>query len=207
MLEKILHEALVKNNFLLTSMQEEKIINYLTLLQKWNRVHNLTAINDPTDTVYLHILDSLCVHPFLHGNRIIDVGTGAGLPGIPLAIVDEDKIFTLLDSNIKKINFLVEAQRQLHLKNIEIIHSRSENYTPEQDYDSILTRAFSSILEMITSTRHLLAPNGKFLAMKGHYPKEEIAELSPEFHVEVKKISIHGLKAERCLVAISRQSI
>lgn len=188
------------------SFPEEKIKQfsaYLELLQKWNRVFNLTSITEMAEMIPLHLLDSLSISPYLHGNRIIDVGTGAGLPGIPLAIVHPEKSFTLLDSNGKKTRFLMQAKAALHLNNVDIIHSRCEDFHPAEYFDSILSRAFASLREMVIATQHLLNPQGQFLAMKGVYPETEINELPPEFKVSaIHTLKIQGLSAERHLVCI-----
>lgn len=201
------------NNFLQKALREnghdfptEKFLRFLELLQQWNQVFNLTAIRDPKDMVMLHILDSLSINPYLHGSRIIDVGTGAGLPGIPLALVNLDKHFVLLDSNSKKTRFLTQAAAELKIKNIEIVHARCEDFHPEKCFDSIISRAFASIQVMLASTEHLLAANGQFLAMKGVNPQQEIAEISDHFNVlSVHPLTIIGLDAKRCLVCVSKK--
>lgn len=201
-----LHESLLKNGHVVSAETEEKLIAYLELLRKWNRVYNLTAIRDLEESVLLHILDSLSIQPYLQGNRLIDVGTGAGLPGIPLALTCPDKQFFLLDSNSKKTRFLSQAMYELQLKNIEVVHARCEDFNESTKFDSILSRAFASIQVMLESTQHLLAERGQFLAMKGVYPQAEINAISPEFKViAVHKLSIIGLDAERHLVCVERQ--
>jgi 16S rRNA (guanine527-N7)-methyltransferase len=195
-----LQKAFQENNY---TFPPEPFAHYLELLQRWNRVFNLTAIRDPNEMVILHILDSLAINPYLHGQRIIDVGTGAGLPGIPLALVNPDKHFVLLDSNSKKTRFLIQAITDLNIKNIEVIHSRCEDFQPQQNFDSIISRAFASLEVMLATTRHLIAHQGQFLAMKGVYPHSEIADLSEDFKiVAVENLKINGLGAQRCLVKI-----
>ncbi|OAI48760.1 hypothetical protein AYO45_04250 [Gammaproteobacteria bacterium SCGC AG-212-F23] len=195
--------------FLKENIQEQELIpslaNYLKLLQQWNRVHNLTAITDPEQMVILHILDSLAISPYLYGQRLLDVGTGAGLPGIPLAIKHPEKEFTLLDSNSKKTRFLTQVKHELQIKNINIIHSRVEDFHPDKNFDSILSRAFSSLEVMLQTTQHLLAAGGQFLAMKGIYPEEELKAIPETFKVTaVHTLTIQGLDAKRCLVCIER---
>jgi 16S rRNA (guanine527-N7)-methyltransferase len=156
--------------------------------------------------IFLHILDSLSIHPYLKGEKIIDVGTGAGLPGIPLALFYPEKSFTLIDSNNKKIRFLTQVAYELKLNNVEIIHARCEDYHPAGKFDSILSRAFASIQVMLETTQHLAAVDSLFLAMKGIYPEQEIQGISGEFKlVAVHKLAIHGMKAERHLVCLAKE--
>lgn len=195
--------------FLKENIQQQTLIpslaHYLQLLQQWNSVHNLTAITDPEQMVILHILDSLAISPYLYGQRLLDVGTGAGLPGIPLALKHPEKEFTLLDSNSKKTRFLTQVKHELQIKNINIIHSRVEDFHPDKNFDSILSRAFSSLEVMLQTTQHLLAAGGQFLAMKGIYPEEELKAIPETFKVTaVHTLTIQGLDAKRCLVCIER---
>jgi len=204
-MREFLHTSLIENNHIVSSDTEEKFIAYLTLLQKWNRVHNLTAIRDEKQSVLLHILDSLSIQPYLHGHFLIDVGTGAGLPGIPLALTCPDHHFVLLDSNSKKIRFLSQVLYELQLKNVEIVHARCENFNPEKKFDSILSRAFASIQVMLATTQHLLSDNGQCLAMKGAYPEKEIREIIPPFHlIAIHPLRIKGLEAERHLICVGK---
>lgn len=205
-LKSYLQHALLENEFSISDEIQDQIISYLNLLQKWNNVFNLTAITDPQKMVQIHILDSLSINQYLHGTRIIDVGTGAGLPGIPLALVNPDKKFVLLDSNSKKTRFLIQVVHDLKLKNVEVIHARCESFNPEACFDTILSRAFASIKVMLGSTQHLIGKHGQFLAMKGIYPEQEIAEIPKEFKVvAVHNLNIKGLQAERCLICINQQ--
>ncbi|MDR3490877.1 MAG: 16S rRNA (guanine(527)-N(7))-methyltransferase RsmG [Gammaproteobacteria bacterium] len=204
--KKTLTSALTKNGYTYSDETLKKLLTYLELLQKWNKVFNLTAIADPEDMVWLHIIDSLAVGPYLQGKRIIDVGTGAGLPGIPLAITYPEQQFVLLDSNGKKSRFLVQAKLELGLDNIEVVHARCEDYIPEIRFDSIVSRAFSTIAVMLERTQHLLADQGQFLAMKGLYPDSEIQEIPVHFQVMgTHKLAIQGLAAQRHLVCIARK--
>jgi len=201
----VLALALKKNGYDISQSSQDHFLKYLDLLQRWNKAFNLTAITDPEEMVWLHILDSLSIQPYLHGDRIIDVGTGAGLPGIPLALINPEKQFILLDSNSKKTRFLTQAKAELGLQNIEVIHSRCEDFQPDKKFTSIVSRAFSSIRVMLETTQHLLAPEGQFLAMKGVYPEEEINDIPPQFKVVgVHKLIIQGLAALRHLVCIER---
>jgi 16S rRNA (guanine527-N7)-methyltransferase len=200
-MKKYLNEMLEMNNYIVSAEIQDKLIAYLDLLNQWNKVINLTAIRDEKQSVLLHILDSLSIREYLHGERVIDVGTGAGLPGIPLALTCPDKQFVLLDSNIKKTRFLRQVMYELQIKNVEVIHSRCEDFKPQHLFDSILSRAFASIKVMLESTEHLLAPEGQFLAMKGVYPDAEIKAIPERFDsFAVHKLLIKGLDAERHLV-------
>lgn len=183
----------------LTSLTDP-LLNYLLLLSKWSAAYNLTAIRDPEMMVNKHILDSLAITSWLHGQRILDVGTGAGLPGIPLAIAHRQKHFTLLDSNGKKVRFLNEVKRQLDLKNIEIIQIRVENYLPVLSFDTVMSRAFSSLEQMIHWTKHLINANGIWLAMKGRYPESELLKLI--FPYRVEQYWVNGIEGQRCCVII-----
>lgn len=176
------------------------LAHYLSLLDKWNTAYNLTAIRDVESMVSKHLLDSLAVSPWLRGTRIIDVGSGAGLPGIPLAIARPELHFTLLDSNGKKTRFLQEVKRQLHLNNVEVVQFRAENYHPSPGFDTVTSRAFSNLEQMIYWTQHLLAPQGIWLAMKGRYPAEELAVLDKTHQVE--RYTVEGIEGERCCVLI-----
>lgn len=200
-----LKQALFDNQFDLSTSIQEQFLAYLNLLEQWNQVHNLTAIRDPREMIMLHIIDSLSINRFLFGKRIIDVGTGAGLPGIPLALVNPNKEFTLLDSNSKKTKFITQVILELGIKNVKVEHSRVEDFHPIDCFDSIITRAFSSLKEMLFATSHLVCTEGHFLAMKGVYPEEEIQQVPDEFRVmHVHALRINGLDAERHIVCIEK---
>ncbi|MES2218751.1 MAG: 16S rRNA (guanine(527)-N(7))-methyltransferase RsmG [Pseudomonadota bacterium] len=200
-----LSAALTANGYNFPPAVSERLLAYLQLLEKWNQVFNLTAINEIGEMIPLHILDSLAITPFLTGKRIIDVGTGAGLPGIPLALTQPDKEFFLLDSNGKKTRFLNQVKLELGIKNIEIITARAEDFTAPAPFDSIVSRAFSSIPVMLAVTQHLVAHDGQFIAMKGTFPQQEIEQIPADFRVlEVHKLSITGLSAQRHVVCIKR---
>jgi len=202
-----LKSTLQKNHFSFPKEIEQQFIAYLALLEKWNRVYNLTAIRDPNESVILHLVDSLVMNPYLHGERIIDVGTGAGLPGIPLALINPEKHFVLLDSNSKKIRFLTQVLHELKIPNIEIIHSRAEDFHPEKGFDSIVSRAFAAINVMLAATHHLINADGQFLAMKGRFPEQELLDIPVGYEViGVHKLVIHGLAAERHCVCIKEQT-
>lgn len=180
-----------------------KLLDYLALLQKWNRVYNLTAIRDEKEMFVKHLLDSLSVAPYVSSKRLIDVGTGAGLPGIPLAILFPNRQIDLLDSNSKKTRFLIQAKADLGLQNVQVVQERVERYQPEILYDGIISRAFASLDDMLHWTRHLLAPNGCWWAMKAQKTQDEVAHL-PEFAkmLQVFNLEVPGLSAQRTLIQI-----
>lgn len=182
----------------------DRLLAYLALLHKWNRAYNLTAVRDPLHMVAVHLLDSLAVLPHVRGPRVLDVGTGAGLPGIPLAVVRPDWALTLLDSNGKKTRFVTQAAIELGLNNLTVVHSRVEEYVSERGFDTVVSRAFASLGEMLGVTRHLLAPHGRLLAMKGAYPTAELAALPQGVALEaVERLAVPGVKAERHVVLLA----
>lgn len=180
--------------------QVTKLLAFVDLIAKWNKAYNLTAIKKPQDMVRLHLLDSLSVLPYLRGKSIIDVGTGAGLPGIPLAICLSGIRFTLLDSNAKKTRFVQQAVLELKLTNVTVVHHRVEDYTPDKLFDCLLTRAFAELAGIMTATRHLLAKDGKLIAMKGRNLEAEMAQVT--LPKTVIALQIPGLDVERNLVCI-----
>jgi 16S rRNA (guanine527-N7)-methyltransferase len=182
---------------------EAKLLAYLALLDKWNRVYNLTAVRDAERMVSHHLLDSLAAVPFFQGTTVLDVGSGGGLPGIPLAIARPELQVTLIDSIAKKTAFLLQAKAELGLSNLNVVTSRVEDFRPEAGFDVITSRAFSDLREFVSLTRHLLKPDGRWLAMKGLYPHEEIAVL-PDF-VKVSAdhaLVVPGLEASRHLIVL-----
>jgi 16S rRNA (guanine527-N7)-methyltransferase len=182
--------------------REEALLRFVSLMTKWNKAYNLTAVREPLDMVALHILDSLAILPHLRPSRIADIGTGAGLPGIPLAICLPDCQFTLVDSNSKKTRFVQQAILELQLKNVEVVHSRVEQLNPEQRYSTVITRAFASMPEIIRLTAHLVADGGLLLAMKGQRPDDELAGLQMAY--SVVPIITPGINAERCLILVEK---
>ena len=183
--------------------QLNQLLNYLDLLERWNKAYNLTAIRDPFDMINLHLLDSLAISAELQGDRFIDVGTGPGLPGIPLAIINQNKNFTLLDSNGKKTRFLFQTKLELGLDNISEVNQRVQDFHPKQTYDCVLSRAFSSLGDMVENCQHLLNQNGYFLAMKGKLPQTELRELPKNYKVEkLHSINVPGVEGQRHLIKI-----
>lgn len=181
----------------------DALLRYLAMMVKWNKVYNLTSITDPARMVTHHLLDSLAVLPHLVGDRVIDVGTGGGLPGIPLALSSPERQFVLLDSNSKKTRFVMQAKIELGLQNLEVVHSRVEEYHPGQPFSTVISRAYAAITDMLGQTATLCAPDGRFLAMKGVYPAQELEQLPPGFALD-QSIELHvpGLGAERHLIVI-----
>ena len=204
-LKEILSNGLRQLNLAqpLDEKQQSKLIKYVELLAKWNKTYNLTAVRKPEQMVTRHILDSLSICPYLRGKSILDVGTGAGLPGIPLAIVFPERQFTLLDSNNKKTRFVVQAVSELELPNVDVVQSRVEEYKPDTSFDTITTRAYSAIGAMVKQTSHLMSSDGVFLAMKGANPVAEIDELPANYVVNQSlEVKVPGLEEERHLLEI-----
>lgn len=189
-------------------LQDEQIaqlVQYVELLDKWNSAYNLTSVRDPAEMLVKHIMDSVVVAPFLRGSRIIDVGTGPGLPGIPLAICRPDLQFTLLDSLGKRIRFLNQVKLQLGLSNVTPLQSRVEDHQPAEGYQQIISRAFASMSDMVHWCQHLPAADGQFLAMKGALVQEEIAAL-PDFVKVVgnETLQVPSLVGQRYLVILEK---
>ena len=190
----------------LSASLAEPLAAYLQLLAKWNAAYNLTAIRDPEEMVVKHLLDSLVALPFVGVGSLVDVGTGAGLPGLPLAIAAPQLTVTLLDSNNKKTAFCTHAVAMLRLANVKVVHARVEEHRAGP-YQAIVSRAFSSVPEFCSATAHLGAAGGasRWLAMKGARPDAELAALPAGFTVRaVHPLTVPGLDAERCLVELAR---
>jgi 16S rRNA (guanine527-N7)-methyltransferase len=184
---------------------EAKLLAYLALLDKWNRVYNLTAVRDPGRMVSHHLLDSLAAVPYFEGDTVLDVGSGGGLPGIPLAIARPELQVTLIDSIAKKTAFLLQAKTELGLENLTVVTGRVEDYRPQTGFDIITSRAFSDLREFATLTRHLLNPGGRWLAMKGLTPHEEIVMLPDWARVSANiALAVPGLEASRHLIVLER---
>jgi 16S rRNA (guanine527-N7)-methyltransferase len=182
---------------------EARLLTYLALLDKWNRVYNLTAVRDTARMVSHHVLDSLAAVPFFDGETVLDVGSGGGLPGIPLAIARPELQVTLIDSIAKKTAFLLQAKAELGLANLNVVTSRVEDFRPSTGFDIITSRAFSDLKEFVTLTRHLLKPTGHWLAMKGLMPHEEIASLPDWVKVSANHaLAVPGLEASRHLIVL-----
>ncbi len=192
----------------LDSAAQEKLLVYLDLLAKWNRSYNLTAVRKPAQMLVRHLFDSLVIHPWLQGPRILDVGTGAGLPGIPLALARPDYQFTLLDSNSKKTRFVTQAVAEMGLDNVTVVQSRVETYVADSGFDTIVSRAYSTLAAFVNGVSSLLAAEGILLAMKGVYPVTELADLPSPFRLAQNvELQVPELDAERNLLIIRRDEL
>ncbi len=198
-LEEI-NKASIRLSIDISEPQSNALISYIELLIKWNQAYNLTAIREPEEMFIKHLLDSLSIAPYIKGSRILDVGTGPGLPGIPLAIVYPEKNFVLLDSNGKKTRFLVQAKMSLKLPNIEIINKRVELVKDATGFDQIVSRAFTALDNMVNLCKHLLTPSGQFLAMKGLVPEKELAIVGSAHRVI--PLSVPGCMEQRNLIIL-----
>ena len=204
-LDRTLQEGIAEQGLQVGDQQRAAMLQYLGLLQRWNRAYNLTSIKDPVQMLSYHLLDSLSVGPYLQGRSFVDVGTGAGLPGIPLALTHDDKTFSLLDSNGKKVRFLFQVKTALQLNNVKELQGRVEEYQPEQLYDGVISRAFASLTDMIEGSEHLLVPGGRFYAMKGRYPDKELSGLPKGYKVEQAiELKVPTLNQQRHLIIIKK---
>ena len=189
----------------LSEVQHEKLLGYLSLLIKWNKAYNLTAVRDPDEMVSRHLLDSLSVVPYIQGERQLDVGSGGGMPGIPLAILFPDMQVTCLDSNGKKTRFLTQVKLELKLDNLHVIHSRAEAFHPEQPFTGIISRAFSSLEDFTQWTRHMGDTHTRWLAMKGLHPADELVALPADFRLEsAQALAVPGCQGQRHLLILRR---
>jgi 16S rRNA (guanine527-N7)-methyltransferase len=201
MLEQRLNELLAQTELALSDQQKQQLLALVRLLHKWNKAYNLTSVREPEAMLVKHIMDSLVVSPWLQGQRFIDVGTGPGLPGLPLAIINPDKQFFLLDSLVKRIRFIRQVILELGLTNVTPVKSRVEEYQPETGFDGVLSRAFASLEDMLSWCHHLPSPEGSFLALKGQYPEQELAQLPDSIRlVATHKLVVPELEGERHLL-------
>ncbi len=190
----------------LSDTQQQQLVDYVMLMDKWNKAYNLTSVRDPNQMMVKHILDSLAIVPFLTGQNIIDVGTGPGLPGMPLAIAFPDKTFTLLDSLGKRVRFMTQCVHTLKLNNVTPVQSRVEEHQGEKPYDIVLSRAFASLKDMLHWCQHLVDSEGQFLALKGQFPQQEIEEVSNHFQViKTENLTVPNLVGERHLVWLKKK--
>jgi 16S rRNA (guanine527-N7)-methyltransferase len=189
----------------LSESQHRQLLAYLALLIKWNKAYNLTAVRDPDEMVSRHLLDSLSVVRFIEGERQLDVGSGGGMPGIPLAILFPEMKVTVLDSNGKKTRFLTQVKLELALANLEVIHSRAEAFRPELPFNGIISRAFSSLEDFTQWTRHMGDGETRWLAMKGLHPVDELVALPADFHLEsAQALAVPGCQGQRHLLILRR---
>ena len=193
---------------ILSEQQHELLLQYLGLLIKWNKAYNLTAVRNPDEMVSRHLLDSLSVVEYVqqYGDNWLDVGSGGGMPGVPLAIIFPERKFTLLDSNGKKTRFLTQVKLELKLDNLEVIHSRAEAFTPKQSFSGIISRAFSSLADFSNWTRHLGDLQTRWLAMKGVHPDDELQALPEDFYLDsCHTLKVPGCQGQRHLLILHRQ--
>jgi len=204
-MQSILVDGLKELGIEASAEQISLLNNFTNLLLKWNKVYNLTAVRESNDIIRLHLLDSLSLQPYIIGlKRIIDVGSGGGLPGIPLAIFNPNIQFVLLDSNIKKTRFIKQASIELQLNNIEVAHSRVEKYTTKQPFDGLTTRAFSTISQTLTLVDHLLADKAKLLFMKSNTAEQELSEIPDAYKKEIVELKVPGIDAPRTVAILTR---
>jgi 16S rRNA (guanine527-N7)-methyltransferase len=183
-----------------------KHAQYLRLLMRWNKAYNLTGLRSLQDMVVRHVLDSLTALPYLAGRTVLDIGTGAGLPGIPLAVEDAPRSFTLVDSNGKKTRFVTQAITELGLGNVSVEQARAEEFQPSQTFDTVICRALSSLEEFVRSCRPLVADCGRLVAMKGRYPDDELQNLPDGWTAaEVAEVDVPGLNAQRHIVVLEHR--
>ncbi|WP_299598158.1 16S rRNA (guanine(527)-N(7))-methyltransferase RsmG [uncultured Microbulbifer sp.] len=194
----------------LTDEQQDKLLAYLDLFARWNSAYNLSAVRDPAEMLERHIIDSLSVVNLCgtsdeDRSPLIDVGSGGGLPGIPLAIIHPERPISLLDSNGKKSRFQFQVASQLKLANINVVNQRVEAYQPDTRYAGVVSRAFASLADMVSGSEHLLAPGGRFYAMKGKIPEDELSALPKGIKVEqLHALRVPGCDAERHLIVLTR---
>jgi 16S rRNA (guanine527-N7)-methyltransferase len=189
----------------LSAQQQTLLLAYLALLIKWNKAYNLTAVRNPDEMVSRHLLDSLSLVPFIDGASWLDVGSGGGMPGIPLAILFPDKQFTLLDSNGKKTRFLTQVKLELKLNNVQVVNARVESLQPEQPFAGVVSRAFSSLADFANWTRHLGNQHSQWLAMKGQHPTDELQALPSDFILQGEHaLAVPGCQGQRHLLILRR---
>ena len=207
-LSQLLDDLIDQTNLKVSTIQKQKLLGYVSLLDKWNKAYNLTSVRDPKQMMVKHILDSLAIYPHLakhEAKHIIDVGTGPGLPGMPLAIAFPETAFTLLDSLGKRVRFMTQCVHALKLANVTPVQSRVEAHTPAQPYDIVLSRAFASLKDMLHWCQHLVNSDGQFLALKGQFPEDELKEVSDHYQViKTESLTVPNLVGERHLVWIKK---
>lgn len=203
--EQYLQQGVAQLKLNISAAQQQQLMAYLLLLHKWNQAYNLTAIRDLDEMVIKHLLDSVAVLPFLQGARCLDVGTGAGLPGLVLALLNPEQHWVLLDSNNKKTRFLQQAVIEFALKNVEVVCSRIELFKPAQTFDVIISRAYSELQKFYQQTRGFCAHQGQLIAMKGVYPEQELESFQSEGMTwETVSLDVPFLKAERHLIVFKQ---
>ena len=201
----VLQDCLANTTLEVSNEQQVLLIKFVLMMDKWNKAYNLTSVRNPRQMVIKHIVDSIVIAPYLDQQNYIDVGTGPGLPGIPLAIMLPQKHFVLLDSLGKRVRFMKQAGFELGLQNIEPVQSRVEQYHSDLRLNGVLSRAFASLKDMLHWCQHLVDSDGVFLALKGQYPAEELAQLPENFHLQESiELKVPGLEGERHLIKIKK---
>lgn len=204
MLKTKLIDLIKQTDLIITEAQIDQLIQYVNMLNKWNKAYNLTSVRDPNEMLIKHIMDSLVISPYLQGGNFIDVGTGPGLPGIPLAIINPDKQFDLVDSLGKRVRFLKQVKFELGISNIQPIQTRIEDYVSKQ-FDGIISRAFASLNDMLTWCQHLPNQHGLFYALKSQSCENELNSIPTEFCLQtIIPLTVPKLEAERKLIIIAK---
>lgn len=207
-LDQLFQQGLAELGLQSTAALRERVLVYIALMLKWNKRVNLTSIRDPQKIITRHILDSLSVLPYIQGKRILDVGSGAGLPGVPLAFFAPDKKFYLIDRRSKKTHFLVQVVQATELKNIQVVNKDVEEYHPEEPFDTIVARAFSDVRTLIERTQHLARPGTHFLVMKGIYPHAELEDLPAGYRLlQVAALKVPGLDEQRHVAIVEKERV
>ena len=197
----LLADGIAEMGLIISAELQQKLLTYVALLQKWNKVYNLTAVRDPQEMVTLHLLDSLTVLPHIKAKNLLDAGSGGGLPGIVLAICLPTLQVTTIDTVQKKTIFMRQVKGELGLDNLQVIHGRVESYQPAEKFEVIISRAFSELALFVSLTKHLLAKNGQWLAMKGQLPHLELENLDVKVN-QIIPLQVAGLQAERHLLVL-----
>ncbi|MEE2803407.1 MAG: 16S rRNA (guanine(527)-N(7))-methyltransferase RsmG [Pseudomonadota bacterium] len=203
--EMVLREGVAKLGLSMNESVERRCLGFVTLLLKWARVHNLTAARDPLEVVTRHILDSLAIMPLLRGRRMVDIGSGAGFPGVPLALLCPQKDWTLIEARYKRVSFLEHAAARLQLESISVVHSRVQDYRPQEVSDTLVARAFAPLPEFVDSTRHLWHAGATVIAMKGKEPLEELKALPSDVRAlaDIVALEVPGLNVRRHAVVFN----
>jgi 16S rRNA (guanine527-N7)-methyltransferase len=207
-IQELLSKGIAEVGLQVPEEQLDKLLAFLSLLKKWNATFNLSGVSDIESMVSLHLLDSLAINPYLKGDTFVDFGSGGGLPGIPLAILNPKKKFVLIDSNGKKTRFLFQVRTELCLDNVSVENCRIEHYQNKQQIDMVMCRAFSTLEDAVNKLQPLLSGNCSLLAMKGIYPEEEISNLPSGFEVSmITKLEVPGISSQRHVLEVKKNHV